>query len=150
MDGWGGFFDRDADGQLDDTETARGGWLTWDQAAPACATPATPPASGPAPAGSRARPHLRILRAVRRGRRLAVRARIDPEARGRVRVVWTAGRAASSRRRATTVRPRAGRIRVTLSLPRAARRLRRQHVTLRYAGSARFLAARVTRTVRRR
>jgi hypothetical protein len=150
MDGWGGFFDRDADGQLDDTETARGGWLTWDQFAPPCTTAAAPPASGRAPAGSRARPHLRILRAVRRGRRLAVRARLDPEARGRVRVVWIAGRAASSRRRATAVRPRAGRIRVTLSLPRAARWLRHQHVTLRYAGSPRFLAARVTRTVRRR
>jgi hypothetical protein len=146
--GWEAWLDGNGDGVHDAGELVRYSAYMDNQPAERCPQEATDRSSA-ALAPRLARPALRLVTAVRRGRRVIVRGRIDRAARGGIRVTWSGRSGSQTTRRAARVRPRAGRIARTIVLSRRAASARRQRVVLRYAGTRAFAPAKVMRNVQR-
>lgn len=101
--------------------------------------------TGPGPNGgtqpARANPALKLTTIRWNGRALTLAGSVRREATGEVRARWSANARGARHSMRGRARIRAGRFRIALRIPRRARGARRAHLTLTYAGDARFAPA---------
>ena len=110
--------------------------------------PGGPGGDDPRPRASRAAAGLRLVRATRRGARVAVAGTIARRASGRVTIVWRQRLGRRTVRRTVRATIRKGRFSATIAIPASAARVRTTGtVTVSYAGDADTRAATASRRV---